>query len=359
MTRTTPDLPIADSGAAGGPLLAAIVTGSQDAIMASDLNGHVISWNPAARTLFGYEPSEVMGHEVSEFIPFDAECIQQDVLERVRTGHHVDHYQTLRMGKDGGLRAISLTASPLHDQLGIITGACMIIRDISERIELEAERERVRVALEMSHQTIVHDLRGPVGMARSLVLEASAKMPDADATCRRYLGLAAECMAQTQRLLDDVALLFQVCDESDRQPLDIRAVVGTVAAAIPQVRVTFGDLPSDVPAHEAAFAQIVRNILENATRYAPGDDGIAHVCISGSRLPDSWELDFDDEGPGIAPEEMPMIFEPYYRGTSVGGASGTGLGLAIVAAGARAHGGTASVTNRAGGGLRVSTTYAL
>ncbi|MCW2927071.1 MAG: bvgS 1 [Thermoleophilia bacterium] len=359
MPSSAPESTTPEIGTAGGQLLAAIVAGSHDAIFASDLKGRVISWNPAAQTLFGYEACEVLGHDVVEFIPFDKDCLQQDVLERVRSGQHVDHYQTLRLGKDGGLRAISLTASPLHDQLGIITGACMIIRDISERIELEAEKERVRVALEMSHQTIVHDLRGPVGMARSLMLEAVAKMGDADSTCLRYLDLASNCLGQTQRLLDDVALLFQVCDESERQPLDIRTVVERVAAGIPAARVTFGDLPDQPLGHEPALAQIVRNILENATRYAPGEDGVADVRISGSSRLTDWCLDFDDQGPGIAPDEMSKIFEPYYRGVAVGGPSGTGLGLAIVEAGTRAHGGTASVTNRAGGGLRVSTTYAL
>ncbi len=359
MSSTAPDPTTGEYGTAGGQLLAAIVAGSHDAIVASNLDGQVISWNPGAQTLFGYRASEVMGHDVLEFIPIDPDCLQQDVLERVRAGHHVGHYQTLRLGKDGGLRAISLTASPLHDQLGTITGACMIIRDISERIELEAERERVRVALELSHQAIVHDLRGPVGMARSLMLESKAKMGDVDPACGRYIDLASDCMGHAQRLLDDVALLFQVCDESERQVVDIQAVVQRVVAGIPALRVTFGDLPPDVRAHEPAFAQIVRNILENATRYARDEHGVADVRISGATMAEHWRLDFDDQGPGIAPEEMARVFEPYYRSVSAGAPNGTGLGLAIVEAGAGAHGGAASVSNRAGGGLRVSTTYEL
>lgn len=359
MLSAVPDEITPDVETVGGPLLAAIVAGSHDAIVASDLHGRVISWNPAACTMFGYEASEVMGREVLEFIPLDEKCLQQDVLARVRSGQHVGHYQTLRLGKDGGLRAISLTASPLHDQLGIITGACMIIRDIGERIELEAERERIRLALEMTHQTIVHDLRGPVGVARSLMLETVEKVREADPASAKYLDLASDCLHQTQRLLDDVALLFQVCDERERQPLDVRGVIERVAEGIPAARVTFGELPPDVLAHEPAFAQVARNILENATRYAPDADGYANVRVSGAKGATHWQLDFDDGGPGIAPEEMQRIFEPYYRGTTVDAPSGSGLGLAIVEAGTRAHGGTASVTNRAGGGLRVSTTFAL
>lgn len=354
MPTTHDSTSIASADTAGAHLLGSIVRGSQDAIVASDLSGEIVSWNPAAELMFGYPATEAMGSHVDTVIPIDSRCLQQDVLARVHAGQYVAHYETQRLAKDGSRHAVSLTASPLNDQFGTMTGACMIVRDIEERIEAEAEQEVTRVALALSHQAIVHDLRGPVAMAGSLVRQALDMSGQSEASRTRVLELAVACVEQTVRLLDDVSSLFQVCDDLDLCPLDLAALVRDVASTVPGMRADLANLPTNVLGHRATIIQMVRNILENARRYASDDDGTTQIRVACIESPSHWSITFDDDGPGIDPADIDHVFEPYYRGTSGGDGDGSGLGLAIVYAGAVAHGGTAEAQNRPAGGLRTT-----
>jgi PAS domain S-box-containing protein len=128
--------------------LAAIVESSDDAIVSKTLDGIVTSWNPAARSLFGYTASEVIGRPISILAAPDRENEMPAILERIRRGQKVDHYQTIRRHKDGSLVNISLTVSPIRDATGQIIGASKIARDVTgaKRAEqaLRESEERFR-----------------------------------------------------------------------------------------------------------------------------------------------------------------------------------------------------------------------
>src|SRR5215467_4624085 len=96
--------------------LAAIVTSSDDAIISKDLNGIVTSWNRAAEQMFGYTSAEAVGRSIFLIIPDDRRAEEDFVLGRVRAGLGVDHYETIRKRKDGGLLNISLSVSPIRDK---------------------------------------------------------------------------------------------------------------------------------------------------------------------------------------------------------------------------------------------------
>ena len=114
-------------------LLASIVDSSEDAIMSKTLDGIITSWNPAAEKMFGYAASEIMGKPVSLLIHPDRTKEILDTLARIRDGQRVDHYETVRIRKDGREVAISLTVSPICDAAGHVVGASSIARDITER----------------------------------------------------------------------------------------------------------------------------------------------------------------------------------------------------------------------------------
>jgi PAS domain S-box-containing protein len=118
--------------------LAKVVESSDDAIVSKDLNSTIISWNRAAERMFGYSAEEAIGRSIRMLIPADLQGEEDDVLARIRAGETVDHYETIRMRKDGQLLAISLTVSPIRSESGEIIGASKIARDISERTRLEA-----------------------------------------------------------------------------------------------------------------------------------------------------------------------------------------------------------------------------
>jgi PAS domain S-box-containing protein len=118
--------------------LASIVESSDDAIVSKDLNGVIISWNPGAERLFGYSAEDMIGKPITTIIPDHLKGEEPQILERVRAGARVEHYETIRRCKDGRLVDVSLTVSPMRDEHGTIIGASKIARDVTARKRAEA-----------------------------------------------------------------------------------------------------------------------------------------------------------------------------------------------------------------------------
>ena len=122
--------------------LAAIVQSSDDAIIGKDLNGIIASWNPAAERMFGYTAAEAVGQSIRIIIPDDRQDEEDGVIQQIKRGEKVDHFETIRCRKDGICIPISLTVSPIRNDAGVVVGASKIARDISERKRAEAKAER-------------------------------------------------------------------------------------------------------------------------------------------------------------------------------------------------------------------------
>jgi PAS domain S-box-containing protein len=120
-------------------LLAAIVESSDEAIISKDLNGIINSWNQGAERILGYTADEVLGKPITILIPSDRCDEEPAILEQIRRGKLVEHYETVRRRKDGTLIDISLSISPIKNEEGVIVGASKILRDISERKRREKE----------------------------------------------------------------------------------------------------------------------------------------------------------------------------------------------------------------------------
>jgi PAS domain S-box-containing protein len=119
--------------------LAKVIESSDDAIISKDLNSTITSWNPGAERIFGYSAAEAIGKSIRMLIPADLQGEEDDVMGKIRSGEKVDHYETVRVRKDGTTLAISLTVSPIRDDHGVIIGASKIARDITERTRLLAQ----------------------------------------------------------------------------------------------------------------------------------------------------------------------------------------------------------------------------
>jgi PAS domain S-box-containing protein len=130
--------------------LVAIIASSDDAIVSKDLQGIVTSWNRAAEHMFGYTAAEMVGQSIRAIIPEDRQTEEDNVLASIRRGEKVDHFDTLRRRKDGSLIPISLTVSPVFSEDGTVIGASKIARDISERRQADAERERLLALAQQS-----------------------------------------------------------------------------------------------------------------------------------------------------------------------------------------------------------------
>lgn len=118
--------------------LAAIVDSSDDVIVSKDLNGIIASWNPAAQRMFGYTAEEAIGKHISIIIPQDRLNEETLIISRIRAGHKVDHFDTIRQAKDGSPRQLSITVSPITDGNGTVVGASKIARDISLQLAAKA-----------------------------------------------------------------------------------------------------------------------------------------------------------------------------------------------------------------------------
>jgi PAS domain S-box-containing protein len=130
--------------------LAAIVAGSDDAILSKDLDGIILSWNAAAERLYGFTAAEAIGSHVSILVPDDRHAEVDEILRRICAGDRVDHHETIRQRKDGSLLQVSVSVSPVHDADGRVVAASVIARDVTKRFEVElalTESERHRRAI--------------------------------------------------------------------------------------------------------------------------------------------------------------------------------------------------------------------
>ncbi|MGH7067624.1 MAG: PAS domain-containing sensor histidine kinase [Acetobacteraceae bacterium] len=122
--------------------LAAIVESTDDAIVGKDLNGIVTSWNRAAESMFGYAASEIIGRPITLIIPSERVAEEAEILDRIRSGERIVHFETERQRKDGRLIPVSVTISPIRDHQGKIMGVSKIARDQSEAVRARQEVER-------------------------------------------------------------------------------------------------------------------------------------------------------------------------------------------------------------------------
>ena len=189
-------------------LLAAIVEGSDDAIASKTLDGIVTSWNPAAERLFGYTAVEMVGRPIAVLAAPGREAEMPMILERVRRGERVDHFDTVRRRKDGTLVEISLTVSPVRDGRGRIVGASKIARDVTERRVAE-KRQRLLLG-ELNHR-----VKNTLALVQSMARQTAARAGSVDGFLAafegrvRALAAAHELLAATSwtgaRLTDLVA----------------------------------------------------------------------------------------------------------------------------------------------------------
>jgi PAS domain S-box-containing protein len=127
--------------------LGSIVEWSDDAIVSMSLDGVIRSWNRAAEKTFGFSAAEAVGQPISLIVPEERRAEENDVLNRLRRGEAVEHFETLRRAKNGRVFDVSVTVSPIRDASGAVVGASKFTRDISQRKRAEAEAERMKSAL--------------------------------------------------------------------------------------------------------------------------------------------------------------------------------------------------------------------
>ena len=345
--------------------LAALVDSSDDAIISKTLDGVITSWNAGAERIFGWTAAEAVGRHITLIIPDDRRAEEDEVLARIRRGERVDHFETIRVSRNGHRLNISLTISPIRDGTGQILGASKIARDVTERRLMEEERERLlareqqaRTEAEALNRTkdeflatVSHELRTPLnaifGWARML---QSADLDD-ETRARAVATIVRSASAQA-RLIEDLLDLSRIVTGRMRlefEDLDLKAVI---EAALDTVRpaatakelalVTALDTVLE-PMRGAAdrLQQVVWNLLMNAVKFTPRG---GRVEVSVESRSGNAEIVVADTGEGISPEVLPYVFERFRQEDSSSSRAhgGLGLGLALVRHLVELHGGRVS-----------------
>jgi PAS domain S-box-containing protein len=335
-------------------LLAAIVDSSDDAIVSKTLEGIITSWNAGAERLFGYTAAEAVGQHISLVIPFDRRHEETVIIEQIKKGERIEHFDTVRVRKDKTPLDISLTISPIRDANGKIVGASKIARDITQRKQIERElresegryrtladaldtqvqfrtrelerrnselrdlsglllesqdAERRHIAREL------HDSAGQTLTALDLQLarisEEAKKKDPALAADVQYAEELVQHLARELRttsyllhppLLDETgissALSWYVQGLAERSSLEIDL----------RVPDNFGRLPSEM---ELVIFRLVQECLTNIHRHS----GSKTALIRVERGENTIQVKVEDQGKGMSPERLAAIQS---QGTGVG-----------------------------------------
>ena len=166
-------------GEQASALLSAIIASSDDAIISKDLNGIITSWNEGAERIFGYTAEEAIGHSITLLIPSDRLAEEPAIIERLKKGERVDHFETVRQRKDGSLLDISVTVSPIRNAEGEIVGASKVARDITDRKRAEAALEKQRAIIDQISE---------IGRSLSAELDLEKLLQAVTDTARRLSG---------------------------------------------------------------------------------------------------------------------------------------------------------------------------
>ena len=331
--------------------LAAIVESSDDAIITKDLNGIIRSFNAAAERMFGYAANEIIGQPVLRLIPMDRQDEEGRILASLRAGQRIDHYETVRVAKDGHRIDVSLTVSPLRAASGQVVGASKIVRDITESKRAAGEREQLlrneraaRHEAERANRVkddflamVSHELRTPLNaiLGWSELLKATGGQ-DAAMLQQGLEVIARNSRVQSQLISDlldvsriisgKIALELTRVDVVETVRNGVEALSAAAADKGVNVVMQFGQDRLGTVGDPARLQQIVWNLVSNAIKFTPAGGS---VTVATRRDDDRVYISVTDTGIGINPEFLPDLFERFRQAASLTTRRHGGLGLGL------------------------------
>jgi PAS domain S-box-containing protein len=337
-------------------LLAAIVESSDDAIVSKSLDGVIRSWNSGAERIFGYAEREAVGRPITLIIPPERQDEERDIIARLRRGERIEHFETVRRAKDGGLINVSLTVSPVRDAAGRIIGASKVARDITARAAAEKALQEASRYKDEFLAVLAHELRNPLAPIKNGMQLLRLTAPGSEP------ALQARAIMERQldhlvRLVDDLMDISRITRgkvDIRREPVELVSVllsaVETSRPAIEASRHQLSlNLPSEpllVSADFVRLAQVVSNLLNNAAKYT---DRGGQIALAAQREGDEAVIRVRDNGIGIEAELLPRIFDMFAQAHDNLNRSkgGLGIGLALARSLVELHGGR--IAARSGG----------
>ncbi|HEX9996601.1 MAG TPA: PAS domain S-box protein [Abditibacterium sp.] len=323
---------------------AAIVEAADDAIIGLDMDGNIVTWNGGARRLYSYSAEETVGHSEAMLIPHDLPDELPHILDSIRRGETLDHYETVRVRKDGKRLDVSFTLSPIKDGQGKIIGIASIARDITEAKLSEAELRRSNAELEQFAYVASHDLQEPLrAMAGTVQLLQQSYKGQLDADADEIITHAVAAATRMQTLINDLLAFSRLARHGKTfAPTDCTEILTDVetilevAIAESGAVITHDALPV-VMGNASQLRQLLQNLLSNAIKFR----GLRplQIHVSARRDQNTWLFSVRDNGMGIEEQYFERIFVIFQRLHTRDEYPGTGIGLAICQKIVERHGG--------------------
>ncbi len=325
--------------------LAAIIASSDDVILSKDLNGIITSWNDAGTRIFGYLPEEIIGASILKLIPEHLHSDEKTILENIRAGRRIEHFETVRRAKDGRLIDVSLTVSPIKDEEGRVIGASKILRDVSSRKRIEQsllQAEKIAATGRMA-ATIAHEVNNPLEAVMNLLYLLRPKITDDEgrdflATAEDELGRVSHIARQTLGYYREhaAASLASVSDIAEHaltiyEPRCTAAGITIRKSIAPSTKIVL---------RRGEIMQVISNLIANSI-YAMPNDGTLLISVNdASGAEDGVVLTVGDNGVGIGPKDLLRVFDAFFTTRTT---VGTGIGLFVAKQFVEGHGGQISI----------------
>jgi PAS domain S-box-containing protein len=335
--------------------LGAIVSSSDDAIISKTLEGIITSWNAGAQRIFGYGAEEAVGRPITILIPSDRQDEESQIIETLRRGESVHHFETVRLRKDGRQIDVSLTISPIKDAKGQIIGVSKIARDITERKRAaEALRQAEADLAHVSRVTTMGELTASLGHEVNQPITAAVTNAN---TCVRWLAgdspniqeardaaiRSAKDGTRAAEIINRIRLLFKK-GTTERELVEVNEVIQEMIVLLRGEATRYAvsiraDLPADLPqlmADRVQLQQVMLNLIMNSIDAMKDVDGTRELAIKSQRAENELlQVSVSDTGVGLPAQQAGEIFNAFFT-TKL---QGTGLGLSISRSIVESHGG--------------------
>jgi len=343
--------------------VAAIVETSEDAIYSKDVEGRVNSWNRGAEKMFGYSANEMIGQPISVLSPPERKREIDRMLELLRRGESIDHFETVRVRKDGTPVEVSVSISPIRNAAGVVTGASTIARDVTERNRAaEALRKTEKLAATgRLAGTMAHEINNPLEAVTNLLYLIS-RNPSLEEKTREYTRMAISEVDRIGHIARQALGFYR--EAAAPIPVNIADLVANIVqlysagAQNKAVHIEAQlETQAQVPAFPGEMRQVFSNLIVNAVDAVPRG-GIIKIRVKHGR---DWRscafgirVLVSDNGPGIPVESRPHIFEPFF---TTKGEKGTGVGLWVSQGVIEKHSG--SIRMKTSTGVAHGTTFSV
>jgi PAS domain S-box-containing protein len=351
--------------------LAAIIESAEDAVISKTLDGTILTWNAGAERLYGYAGAEAVNRPMTMLLPDGKPNEENEILERIRRGERVEHFETVRKTKTGRLIHVSLTISPIRDKSGRVVGASHVARDVTERRQLEEQLRHTQKleSLGVLAGGVAHDfnnlLTGILGNA-SLALDSLSSHHPVRSLLRDVVQASERASHLTRQLLAYAGKGRFIIEPVDLSAL-VREIASLIQTSIPknvQLRLELRDDLPFVEADASQMQQVVMNLVINgAEAMGPNNNGTVLVATSLQNVDEHYLLsalggppelaagayvclEVHDTGCGMDETTLSRIFDPFFTTKF----TGRGLGLAAVQGIVRGHKGAIKVYSRPGKG---------